>query len=127
MNQWMLRITKYADRLLEDLDELDWPESVKEMQRNWIGRSEGAAVSFPLVGGADSDRLNVFTTRPDTLFGVTFVCVAPEHPWLMDKLVTDSERASVEAYVDAARRKSDRERTGADSNAAAAGPSGVFT
>eukprot|EP00237_Pycnococcus_provasolii_P000311 CAMPEP_0119206038 /NCGR_PEP_ID=MMETSP1316-20130426/40189_1 /TAXON_ID=41880 /ORGANISM="Pycnococcus provasolii, Strain RCC2336" /LENGTH=987 /DNA_ID=CAMNT_0007202437 /DNA_START=57 /DNA_END=3020 /DNA_ORIENTATION=+ len=127
MMQWMLRITEYADRLLEDLDELDWPEGVKEMQRNWIGRSEGASVSFPLSSSDDDERLTVFTTRPDTLFGVTFVCVAPEHPWLMDKLVTEAEREAVEAYVEAASRKSDRERTGGDSSAAAAGPSGVFT
>ena len=74
MRQWMLRITAYADRLLEDLDSLDWPDSIKEMQRNWIGRSEGAEILFP-VSGTDSTNVTVFTTRPDTIFGATWVIV----------------------------------------------------
>src|SRR5690625_3163787 len=80
MKQWMLKITAYADRLLEDLEELDWPESIKDMQRNWIGRSEGAEVTFKI---ADSDKeFEVFTTRPDTLFGATYAVLSPEHPFV---------------------------------------------
>ena len=85
MKQWMMRITAYADRLLEDLDTLDWTDSIKTMQRNWIGRSEGAEVSFSASGG---ESIKVFTTRPDTLFGTTAMVLAPEHP-LVDSLVTD--------------------------------------
>lgn len=107
MKQWMLRITAYADRLLDDLDEVDWPESVKDMQRNWIGKSVGASVDFAVEGG---EPITVFTTRPDTLFGVTYMSVAPEHPQLM-ALTTDEQRAAVEEYVAAAGRKSDLERT----------------
>ena len=109
MRQWMLRITQYADRLLDDLDELDWPESVKDMQRNWIGRSEGAEIRFEVTGGA-CEPLSVFTTRADTLFGVTYMSVAPEHPDLA-ALTTPDQKAAVEAYVEAAARKSDLERT----------------
>ena len=79
MKQWMLRITDYAERLLDDLDGLDWPESIKEMQRNWIGRSEGVRLSFLASSGAE-EKVEVFTTRPDTLFGVTYLVLAPEHP-----------------------------------------------
>jgi leucyl-tRNA synthetase len=107
MRQWMLRITAYADRLLADLDGLDWPESIKEMQRNWIGRSEGADVDFGL-DGLDA-TLRIFTTRPDTLFGVTYMVVSPEHP-LLDAMTTPDRAADVRAYVEAARRKSDTER-----------------
>ena len=108
MRQWMLKITAYADRLLEDLDELDWSESIKQMQRNWIGRSEGAEVSFKL---ADTDgEIRVFTTRPDTLFGATYMVLAPEHE-LVAGITTDAQRAEVEAYAEAASRKSDFERT----------------
>ncbi|PIA36747.1 hypothetical protein AQUCO_03200015v1 [Aquilegia coerulea] len=92
MRQWMLKITAYADRLLEDLDGLDWPESIKEMQRNWIGRSEGAELKFCVLNldGRERDiQLTVYTTRPDTIFGATYLVVAPEHPLLMS-LVSDS-------------------------------------
>ena len=85
LKQWMMRITAYADRLIDDLDRLDWPEKVKLMQRNWIGRSEGANVRFPVVGVDQS--IEVFTTRPDTLFGATYMVLAPEHP-LVDALAT---------------------------------------
>jgi len=108
LSQWMLKITEYADRLLDDLDGLDWPESVKTMQREWIGRSEGADVTFP-VEGLDAS-LTVFTTRPDTLWGATFMVVAPEHP-LLGEITTESDRESVESYVEEASRKSDLERT----------------
>ena len=108
MKQWMLRITAYADRLLADLDLLDWPEPIKQMQRNWIGRSVGAEVDFAVDG---QDRtLRVFTTRPDTLFGATYMCVSPEHP-LINALTTAGQRAAVEAYTRAAKNKSDLERT----------------
>ena len=93
MKQWMMRITAYADRLLEDLDLLDWTDSIKTMQRNWIGRSEGAHVDFRVPTAADEDgevaTLRVFTTRPDTLFGATYMVVAPEHP-LVDTLTADA-------------------------------------
>ncbi len=95
LRQWMLRITSYADRLIDDLDLIDWPESIKVMQRNWIGRSSGADVSFPVVG-ADGDIL-VYTTRPDTLFGATFMVLAPEHP-LVDVVTTDEHREAIERY-----------------------------
>ena len=78
--QWMLRITAYADRLIDDLDKIDWPDKVRVMQRNWIGRSTGAHISFPCWNGTFSDRIDVFTTRPDTLFGATYMVLAPEHP-----------------------------------------------
>ncbi len=109
MKQWMLKITAYADRLLEDLDDLDWPEHVKDMQRNWIGRSTGAEIDFP-VEGRDDVTLRVFTTRPDTLFGATYMVVAPEHP-AVDSIVTDAQREAVAAYREQAAAKSDLERT----------------
>ncbi|HPG28971.1 MAG TPA: leucine--tRNA ligase, partial [Myxococcota bacterium] len=108
MKQWMLRITAYADRLLEDLDTLDWPEPIKKMQRDWIGRSEGAHVRFP-VEGHDGVEIEVFTTRPDTLFGATYMVLAPEHP-LVATITTDAARAGVDAYVDRAARRSERAR-----------------
>ncbi|MFP7255186.1 leucine--tRNA ligase [Terribacillus goriensis] len=108
MKQWVLRITAYADRLLEDLDELDWPESLKEMQRNWIGRSEGAEVTFRIEGTDES--FDVFTTRPDTLFGATFAVLSPEHP-LVDKITTEAQQKAVEAYKQEVAAKSDLERT----------------
>ena len=108
MPQWMLRITAYADRLLRGLDTLDWPDAVKEMQRNWIGRSEGAEVRFALEAAADQS-LTVFTTRPDTLFGVSYLAVAPESEGLA-ALVTDEQRAAVAAYVETAKNRSERER-----------------
>lgn len=108
MKQWMLKITAYADRLLEDLDELDWPESIKEMQRNWIGRSEGAHVHFTIDGY--DDTFTVFTTRPDTLFGATYAVLAPEHPFV-EKITTSEQKEAVEAYLDQIKSKSDLERT----------------
>ncbi len=110
LTQWMLRITAYAERLIEDLDELDWPRSIKDMQRNWVGRSEGALVDFPVHTRDGTDTIRVYTTRPDTLFGATYMVLAPEHP-LVD-LVTDLEhRPRVEAYRSAAASKSDLDRT----------------
>jgi leucyl-tRNA synthetase len=108
MRQWMLRITRYADRLLEDMAELDWPESTLAMQRNWIGRSEGAEVVFMVASGVGA--IPVFTTRPDTLYGATYMVLAPEHP-LVDDLTTAEQRPAVAAYQAAARHKSDLERT----------------
>ncbi len=108
MKQWMLRITAYADRLLEDLDELDWPEPIKKMQRDWIGRSEGAEVRFPVVDHEDL-TIEIFTTRPDTLFGATYMVLAPEHP-LVSRITTDEQRAAVSEYVQATNRRSERAR-----------------
>jgi leucyl-tRNA synthetase len=108
IRQWILGITKYADRLLTDLEELEWPEFIKEMQRNWIGKSEGALVKFD-VEGKDFD-IETFTTRVDTLFGVTAVVVAPEHPKL-NELVTKEQKNDVEKYVKVVQSKSDLERT----------------
>jgi leucyl-tRNA synthetase len=108
MKQWMLRITAYADRLLEDLEELDWPESLKDMQRNWIGRSEGAEVTFKIDG--HDETFTVFTTRPDTLFGATYAVLAPEHSFV-DKITTPEQRAAVDAYLEKVKMKSDLERT----------------
>jgi leucyl-tRNA synthetase len=110
MKQWMLKITAYGDRLLNDLDDLDWPESIKEMQRNWIGRSEGAQLAFEVPGVDAEDKLEVYTTRPDTLFGATYLVVAPEHP-LVETLTTAEQKAAVDEYVLQASRKSDLERT----------------
>ncbi len=108
MRQWMLRITEYADRLLDGLDDLDWPESVKAMQRNWIGKSEGAEVDFGVVGFPEQD-IRVFTTRPDTLFGATYMVLAPEHP-LVDDIASEAQAGAVRAYVEATRRKTERDR-----------------
>ncbi|NGY92891.1 leucine--tRNA ligase [Bacillus megaterium] len=108
MKQWMLKITAYADRLLEDLDDLDWPESIKEMQRNWIGRSEGAHVHFTI--DEYDETFTVFTTRPDTLFGATYAVLAPEHPFVA-KITTAEQKEAVEAYLDQIKSKSDLERT----------------
>jgi leucyl-tRNA synthetase len=119
LKQWMLKITAYADRLIDDLDEVEWPESVKTMQREWIGRSDGAEIQF-VVEGHDA-ALTVFTTRPDTLFGATFMVVAPEHK-LVDQITSPEQQAAVEAYVQAAAAKSDLERTDL-----AKEKSGVFT
>lgn len=119
MRQWVLKITEYADRLLEDLEDLDWPESIKDMQRNWIGRSEGAELTFNID---DTDlSFSVFTTRPDTIYGATFAVLSPEHP-LVDKITTEDEKEIVEQYKLEASRKSDLERTDL-----AKGKSGVFT
>ena len=119
MKQWVLKITEYADRLLEDLDDLDWPESRKDMQRNWIGRSEGARVSFKVEG--ENDTIDVFTTRPDTIFGTTFLVLSPEHA-LVEKITTTEKFEEVKKYQEAASKKSDLERTDL-----AKDKSGVFT
>ncbi|KAA3617462.1 MAG: leucine--tRNA ligase [Calditrichaeota bacterium] len=108
MRQWMLKITEYADRLLEDLDDLDWPESTKEMQRNWIGKSEGAEVDFKIVD--HSNQIRVFTTRPDTLFGATYMVLSPEHP-LVGKITKTAQKDAVDNYIKEAETKSDLERT----------------
>lgn len=108
IRQWVLKITAYAERLLNDLDDLDWPESVKAMQRNWIGKSIGASVTFSIENS--EDVLEVFTTRCDTLFGATYMVVSPEHP-LIDKLTTPAQKEDVEKYIDEAAKKSDLERT----------------
>lgn len=108
MRQWMLKITAYAERLLEDLELVDWPDSIKEMQRNWIGKSEGAEVDFR-VDGLET-TLRVYTTRPDTLFGATYMVVSPEHP-LLDALTSGEQMEAVSDYRQAASRKSDLERT----------------
>ena len=127
MRQWMLKITAYADRLIEDLEGLDWPEAIKKMQRDWIGRSEGARITFDL---ADHPRetIEVFTTRPDTLFGATYMVLAPEHP-LVEKITREDRRADVTAYVDLVKHKSERlrtadtdEKTGVDTGAFAVHP-----
>jgi leucyl-tRNA synthetase len=108
MRQWILRITEYAERLLADLEELDWTEGLKDMQRNWIGKSEGAELSFAIKG--HQGTLDVFTTRPDTLFGATYCVLAPEHA-LVDVITASGQRNAVEEYKDKAARKSDLERT----------------
>jgi leucyl-tRNA synthetase len=108
MKQWMLKITAYAERLIEDLEDLDWPESLKDMQRNWIGRSEGAEVTFNIESHDDS--FTVFTTRPDTLFGATYAVLAPEHPFVK-KITTEAQQEAVAAYLDQIKTKSDLERT----------------
>jgi leucyl-tRNA synthetase len=120
MRQWVLKITEYAERLLEDLEELDWSESIKDMQRNWIGKSKGAEVTFALDGD-DKEALAVFTTRPDTLFGATYCVLAPEHE-LVAAITTEAQRSAVTAYQETASHKSDLERTDL-----AKDKSGVFT
>jgi leucyl-tRNA synthetase len=119
LRQWMLRITSYAERLIDDLEGLDWSRAIKDMQRNWVGRSEGAEVDFPVVG-LDAP-IRVFTTRPDTLFGATYMVLAPEHP-LVDQITTPDHRDAVAAYRVAAARKSDLDRTDL-----AKSKTGVFT
>ena len=119
MRQWMLRITEYADRLLDGLEELDWPESIKTSQRNWIGRSYGAEINF---GIQHSDELiKVYTTRPDTIFGVTYMVLAPEHP-LVSKITTEAQQAQVSSYLEKTSKKSDLERSDLDKS-----KTGVFT
>ncbi|MDT7043313.1 leucine--tRNA ligase [Candidatus Nitronereus thalassa] len=120
MRQWVLRITAYADRLIEDLDSVDWPESIKRMQRDWVGRSEGARINFELVGHP-GQTLEVFTTRPDTLFGATYMVLAPEHV-LVPTITTVEQRPTVEVYVEEVSRRSDRARM-----ADAGEKTGVFT
>lgn len=126
LKQWFFKITDYADELLEGLDDLNWPEKIKTMQRNWIGRSQGAEIDFKLV---DSENIiRVFTTRPDTLYGATFMVLAPEHP-LVEQITVEAEKAKVEAYVAEAEKKSDidrmnesREKTGVFTGAFAVNP-----
>ena len=119
LNQWFFKITDYADRLAEDLEDLDWPDGIKHMQRNWIGKSKGALVDFKLA--ELDEKLTVFTTRPDTLFGATFMVLAPEHP-LVRQLTTPDRKAEVEAYIEEVARKTDIERQ----ETAAKQKSGVF-
>ncbi len=119
MKQWFLRITAYAERLLQDLDKLDWVESIKEIQRNWIGKSEGALINFPLETG--NENIEVFTTRPDTIFGATFMVLAPEHP-LIEKITVPEQKEEVKKYVISALNKSERERLMQQRK-----PTGVFT
>ncbi|MEN9304265.1 MAG: hypothetical protein RL264_2694 [Bacteroidota bacterium] len=119
MKQWSMRITAYAQRLLDGLETIDWTESIKETQRNWIGRSEGASVRFPLIG--HDKQIEVFTTRPDTIFGVSFVTLAPEHE-LVGTITTEEQRDEVQAYIQKTKARSERERQ-ADVNTI----SGVFT
>ncbi len=110
MKQWKLRITKYAQRLLEDLDRLDWPDNIKKLQTNWIGRSDGAIVKFEIKSNDGKDRsIEVFTTRPDTLFGATYMVFAPEHK-LIPEITSDEQKEAVNKYIDAAAKKSDLER-----------------
>ena len=107
LRQWMLKITKYADRLLNDLDKLDWPEKVKKMQADWIGKSYGAEVDFPVEGR--DEKITVYTTRPDTLYGATFMVLAPEHE-LAKSLANDETREAVEQYIYDASMKSNVDR-----------------
>lgn len=107
MKQWSLRVTAYAQRLLDGLDNLEWSESLKEIQRNWIGRSTGAEMFFEIE--SSSRKLEIFTTRPDTVFGVTFMVIAPEHEWV-NELTTEPNRKAVEEYIEATRKRSERER-----------------
>ena len=111
LRQWILRITRYADRLLEDLKEVDWPESTLIMQRNWIGRSEGAEVDFSVAAGPlEGEIIKVYTTRPDTLYGATYMVLAPEHP-LVSKITLPQQQGEISQYQELARKKSDLERT----------------
>ena len=118
MKQWVMRITDYADRLLNDLTELDWPESIKLSQKNWIGKSEGAQIKFPID---KNNYIEVFTTRPDTIFGATYLVLAPEHP-LINKITTDEFSKEISHYIEATSKKSDLERQENEKN-----KTGVFT
>ena len=119
MKQWMLKITDYAEKLLEDLDSLDWPENIKEMQKNWIGKSVGASVTFSTE--TSGDKIEVFTTRADTLFGATYMVLAPEHE-LVKKISSKEQKEKIAAYLMVASRKSDLERTELSKE-----KSGIFT
>ena len=119
MKQWIIDIPAYAERLLENLDTIDWPESTKEIQRNWIGKSIGAQIDFK-VDGTD-EKFTVFTTRSDTLFGATYCVLSPEHP-LVDRITTDEKKAEVSAYKEACASKSEMERTELNKD-----KTGVFT
>ena len=109
MKQWQLRVSAYAERLLEDLDSLEWTDSLKEMQRNWIGRSQGAEMIFKVSNGVEEYDMTIFTTRADTIFGVTFMVLAPESEWV-EKLTTPEQRKVVEEYQAMAANKTERER-----------------
>ena len=119
MKQWILKITDYAESLLDGLDDLDWPENIKELQKNWIGRSEGVELGFEIDGS--NDLINVYTTRPDTLFGASYMVLAPEHT-LIHSLVTDKQREEVESYIEQTKNKSDFDRTEVNKD-----KTGVFT
>ncbi len=121
LEQWFFRITKYADRLLAGLDKLDWPERIKAMQRNWIGKSEGVEIDFDIIDDKKEEVIRVFTTRPDTLMGVSYIVLAPEHP-LLDELVTEEHQMDLVNYRDQARKKSELERTQLEKDKA-----GIFT
>ena len=129
LKQWVLKITAYADKLLEDLDELDWPEKIKAMQKNWIGRSEGAEIQFPISLSLQATprrvafqfSINIFTTRVDTLPGATFVVLSPEHP-LVDKITINSKKSEIKKYQEQTKKKSEIERTNLDKE-----KTGVFT
>ena len=122
MKQWLLRVTAYAQRMLDGLDSLEWSESLKEIQRNWIGRSEGAQVFFDAeMADGSTRKLEIFTTRPDTIFGVTFMVVAPEHEWLAD-MTTAEQKTAVEEYIEQTKKRSERERIAETKRV-----SGVFT
>ncbi|MBQ9138712.1 MAG: leucine--tRNA ligase [Alistipes sp.] len=122
MKQWLLRVTAYAQRMLDGLDALEWSDSLKEIQRNWIGRSEGAQVFFDAqMADGTTRKLEIFTTRPDTIFGVTFMVVAPEHEWLAD-MTTAEQKTAVEEYIEQTKKRSERERISETKRV-----SGVFT
>ena len=122
MKQWLLRVTAYAQRMLDGLDALEWSDSLKEIQRNWIGRSEGAQVFFDAeMADGSTRKLEIFTTRPDTIFGVTFMVIAPEHEWIAD-MTTAEQREAVEAYIEQTKKRSERERIAETKRV-----SGVFT
>ena len=108
MRQWILKITDYAESLLDGLDDLDWPENIKELQKNWIGKSEGVELGFDIDG--HNDIINVYTTRPDTLFGASYIVLAPEHT-LIHSIITDEQRSKVEVYIEETKKKSDFDRT----------------
>jgi leucyl-tRNA synthetase len=118
MKQWMMRITDYADRLIEGLDELDWPDSIKSSQKNWIGKSSGAEISFKIN---EEYSIDVFTTRPDTIFGATYLVIAPEHP-ILKMIVSDDKKQEIEVYCEKTLSKSDLERQENQKN-----KTGVFT
>ena len=122
MKQWLLRVTAYAQRMLDGLDSLEWSDSLKEIQRNWIGRSEGAQVFFDAeMANGETRKLEIFTTRPDTIFGVTFMVVAPEHEWIAD-MTSAEQKEAVEAYIEQTKKRSERERIAETKRV-----SGVFT
>ena len=120
MKQWVLKITKYAESLLNGLEDLDWPENIKELQKNWIGKSEGVEINFSIKDSSE-EPIKVYTTRSDTLFGATYMVIAPEHP-LVDKIVTEEQKTAVEKYTKETQQKSDFDRTEINKN-----KTGIFT